>query len=94
MNNKQFELSKEPIDYQITVHLSNLALAFPQHAPMHGPEQINWLLNHPDFIPEYMEMFKVDIFMYRCAHLITHYGNNKMKNHLKEFYNLGEQNVA
>ncbi len=89
-----FSLSNEPIDYQITLHLSNLELAFPETAPMHSPEQINWLLNHPDFIPEYMEMFKVDAFMYRCAHLILHYGHNKMAKHLKEFYSIGEQNVA
>lgn len=80
---KQFPLTKEPIDLQLSVHFENLisnygsVVVFNCYNFICGPS-----FNY-EFAPAIDEMYKKDIAI---ANLVKHYGKARIDMFIKSFY--------
>lgn len=79
-----FKLSNEPVDYQLTVHFSNLV----QYADSTKPvlNAVNDICRFESCIAIYLNSRKTSPIHFRCAQLISHYGKDVILNYIKMIY--------
>lgn len=69
----KFDLYKQPVDYQISIHITNLSKHFTMGKIMDNMTYILESRERDVVLDTFLDMHKVDLCAFRCAQLVQHY---------------------